>query len=88
MTFSTSWMSPGKISSRLVGRVARLPARVRTKLLAGFLTIAGLLIVLGAVDIQVLSGVNDRTDELIRQQRKIAAYRLVQQDTKIGRAHV
>ena len=81
MTFSTSWMSPGKISSRLVGRVARLPARVRTKLLAGFLTIAGLLIVLGAVDIQVLSGVNDRTDELIRQQRKIAAYRLVQQDT-------
>lgn len=81
MTFSTSWMSHSKISRRLVGRVARLPTRVHTKLLAGFLTIAGLLIALGAVGIQVLSGVNDRTDELIRQQRKIAAYRLVQHDT-------
>ena len=81
MTFSISWMSPGRISSRLVGRVARLPARVQTKLLAGFLSIAGLLIALGAVGIQVLNGVDGRTDELIRLQRKIAAYRQVQHDT-------
>ena len=81
MTFSTSWMSPARISSRLVGRVARLPARVQTKLLVGFLTIAALLILLGAVGIEVLNGINGRTDELIRQQRKIAAYRQVQHDT-------
>ena len=62
-------------------RVARLPARVQTKLLVAFLTIAGLLIVLGAVGIEVLNGINGRTDELIRLQRKIAAYRQVQHDT-------
>src|SRR5262249_35277988 len=61
--------------------VARVPARVQTKLLAAFLTIVGLLIVLGAVGLSVLSGVDDRTDELIKLQRKIAAYRQVQHDT-------
>jgi signal transduction histidine kinase/HAMP domain-containing protein len=61
--------------------VARIPARVRTKLLAGFLSIVGLLIVLGAVGLNVLGGVNERTQELITLQRKIAAYRQVQHDT-------
>ena len=36
---------------------------------------------LGAVGLQVLSGVNEQTNELIRQQRKIAAYHQVQHDT-------
>jgi CHASE3 domain sensor protein len=58
-----------------------VPARVRTKLLAAFLAIEVLLIVMGAVGPQVLSGVNQRTDELIRLQRKIEAYRQVQHDT-------
>ena len=58
-----------------------MPARVQTKLLAAFLSIVGLLIVLGAVGLQVLSGVNEQTDVLIRQQRKIAAYHQVQHDT-------
>jgi signal transduction histidine kinase/HAMP domain-containing protein len=79
--FSTSWTKPHNIRNWLVGRVARLPARVQTKLLAAFLSIVGLLIVLGAVGLQVLSGVNDQTNELIRQQRKIAAYHQVQHDT-------
>jgi len=64
-----------------VALVARIPARVQTKLLAAFLTIVGLLIILGAVGLRVLSGVNDQTEELIKQQRKIAAYRQVQHDT-------
>jgi hypothetical protein len=76
-----SWTSPNRIRNLLVGFVARVPARVQTKLLAGFLTIAGLLIILGAVGLRVLSGVNDQTEELIKQQRKIAAYRQVQHDT-------
>ncbi len=81
MIFSSSSMRPSNIRNWLVGRVARLPARVQTKLLAAFLSIVGLLIVLGAVGLQVLSGVNDQTNVLIRQQRKIAAYHQVQHDT-------
>ena len=76
-----SWTSPTSIRNLLVDLVARVPARVQTKLLLAFLTIAGLLIVLGAVGLSVLSGVNDQTDELIKLQRKIAAYRQVQHDT-------
>ena len=81
MTSLASWVSLTRIRSGLVELVARTPARVQTKLLIGFLTIVGLLIVLGAVGLQVLSGVNARTDELIKLQRKIAAYRQVQHDT-------
>src|SRR5262245_58306418 len=67
--------------SALVRLVSRLPARVQNKLLAAFLAIEALLIVMGAVGLQVLSGVNQRTDELIRLQRKIESYRQVQHDT-------
>src|SRR2546421_3553372 len=67
--------------SALVRFVSRVPARVQIKLLAAFLAIEILLIVMGAVGLQVLSGVNQRTDELIRLQRKIEAYRQVQHDT-------
>ncbi|WP_287318674.1 ATP-binding protein [Mesorhizobium sp.] len=81
MTFSASWRNPNNVTNRLVGWVARLPARVQTKLLIAFLSIVGLLIVLGAVGLQVLSGVNDQTNELIKLQRRIAAYRQVQHDT-------
>jgi signal transduction histidine kinase len=65
----------------LVGLVARVPARVQAKLLAAFLAIAMLLIMMGAVGLQLLSGVNQRTEELIKLQRKIEAYRQVQHDT-------
>src|SRR5438067_2645628 len=65
----------------LVDLVSRVPARVQVKLLAAFLAIEVLLIVMGAVGLHVLSGVNQRTDELIRLQRKIEAYRQVQHDT-------
>ncbi|HME21837.1 MAG TPA: ATP-binding protein [Acetobacteraceae bacterium] len=69
------------MKSLLVRLVSRVPARVETKLLASFLTIVVLLIVLGAVGLRVLSGVNQRTVELVKLQRKIAAYRQVQHDT-------
>jgi signal transduction histidine kinase len=65
----------------LVGLVSRVPARVQVKLLAGFLAIVTLLIMVGAVGLYVLSGVNARTEELIKLQRKIEAYRQVQNDT-------
>jgi signal transduction histidine kinase len=65
----------------LVGLIARVPARVQVKLLAAFLAITVLLIMMGAVGLQLLAGVNQRTDELIKLQRKIEAYRQVQHDT-------
>jgi signal transduction histidine kinase len=81
VTSLASWTSPNSIRNLLVDLVARVPARVQTKLLVAFLTIVSLLIVLGAVGLSVLSGVNDQTDELIKLQRKIAAYHQVQHDT-------
>src|SRR5260370_25294596 len=67
--------------SALVRLVSRVPARVQIKLLAAFLAIEVLLIMMGAVGLHVLSGGNQRTDELIRLQRKIESYRQVQHDT-------
>src|SRR5260370_3549628 len=69
------------IINALVGLVARVPARVQTKLLAAFLAIAMLLIIVGTVGLQVLREVNERTEELIKLQHKIEAYRQVQHDT-------
>ncbi|TAU66363.1 GAF domain-containing protein [Rhizobium ruizarguesonis] len=79
--FLASWNKPVNLTRRLIGWVAQMPFGVQTKLLIAFLSIVGLLIVLGTVGLQVLSGVNAQTTELIRLQRKIAAYRQVQHDT-------
>ena len=65
----------------LVDLVSRVPARVQAKLLAAFLTIATLLVMVGAVGLQGLREVYQRTEELIKLQRKIEAYRQVQHDT-------
>jgi class 3 adenylate cyclase/CHASE3 domain sensor protein len=70
-----------RLNQTLVGAVARLPMRVQTKLLSAFLAIAVLLISLGALGLYTLSAVNQRTEELIQSERKIAAYRQVQHDT-------
>jgi signal transduction histidine kinase len=61
--------------------VARVPATVHTKLLAAFLAIVVLLIIVGAAGLQVLSDVNRRAEDLVKLQRKIAAYRQLQHDT-------
>ena len=61
--------------------VARAPAKVHAKLLVGFLAIVVLLIVVGAVGLQVLRHSNRRATELVELQRKIAAYRQLQHDT-------
>ncbi len=65
----------------MIGLVARIPARVHVKLLAAFLVMVVLLIVVGAAGLQVLSGVNRRAEDLVKLQRKIAAYRQLQHDT-------
>ena len=81
MTSLVSQPKRTSLRNLAVGLVARAPASVQTKLLVGFLTIVGLLIILGGVELIALNGINDRTDDLIRLQRKIAAYRQVQHDT-------
>jgi CHASE3 domain sensor protein len=68
-----------RLNNFLVGPVARLPWRVQSKLLVAFLAIVALLIALGAIGLYELSAVNQRTEELIKSERKIAAYRQVQQ---------
>jgi signal transduction histidine kinase len=61
--------------------VARAPFSIYTKLLVAFLTIAALLVAVGAVGLAELGAVNHRTEDLVKLQRKIAAYRQIQHDT-------
>ena len=65
----------------VIDLVGGIPARVHTKLLSAFLVIVALLIVVGAAGLEVLSGVNRQAEELVKLQRKIAAYRQLQHDT-------
>jgi hypothetical protein len=58
-----------------------VPATVHSKLLVAFLAIVVLLILVGVVGLQLLSGVNRRTEEMVTLERKIAAYRQLQHGT-------
>lgn len=70
-----------RLRSAILDTVARIPARIHTKLLFAFLFIVALLIILGSVGLHIHSGMNDRNRELIALQRKVAAYRNVQHNT-------
>jgi class 3 adenylate cyclase/CHASE3 domain sensor protein len=70
-----------RLANSVVDAVARVPARVQSKLLFAFLAIVATLVVLGAVGLGILNGMNERNEELIALQRKITAYRNVQHDT-------
>ena len=61
--------------------VARAPFTVHTKLIGAFFATAALLIIFGFVVIQVLSGINHRSEELSQLRRKVAAFRQLQHDT-------
>jgi signal transduction histidine kinase len=69
------------VTAGLPRLVARIPASVHAKLLAAFLTIVVLLIAVGAVGLEALRAVNQRSEDMIKLQRKIAAYRQLQHDT-------
>jgi len=72
VSWLTAWLS------RLI---ARVPAAVHVKLLAALLAIVILLITVGAVGLSVLTDVNRRAEDVVKLQRKIAAYRQLQHDT-------
>jgi len=61
--------------------VARAPATIYAKLLAAFLAIAALLVLVGVVGLAELGRVNQRAEDFVKLQRKIAAYRQIQHDT-------
>ncbi len=65
----------------LPGIVARLPVRIRVKLLGALLIIVGLLVAIGMVGLQALGGVNRHVEDLVGLQRKVAAFRQLQHDT-------
>jgi CHASE3 domain sensor protein len=65
----------------LIRLVSRVPVSVHGKLLAAFLAIVLLLITVGAVGLRALYDVNRRAEDLVKLQRKIAAYRQLQHDT-------
>jgi signal transduction histidine kinase len=81
VTLSSYWTRPTKLRSSLVELIAHAPGRVQTKLLIAFLTIAGLLMIVGAVAVSALNSVDHQTQTLIKLQREIGAYRQIQQDT-------
>ena len=60
------------------GVVARLPAKVRTKLLVAFLTIAGLLVVVSLLGLRVLDQGNARVGRLDTLQLRAARYREIE----------
>jgi signal transduction histidine kinase len=61
--------------------VARIRATVHTKLLVAFLIIVVLLLGAGAAALRALSEVNQRAEDMVQLQRKIAAYRQLNHDT-------
>ena len=61
--------------------VARIRATVHTKLLVAFLLIVALLLGAGAAALRALSEVNQRAEDMVQLQRKIAAYRQLNHDT-------
>src|SRR6516225_3038825 len=65
----------------LIGYVGRIPAPVRTKLLAAFLLIELLLVALGAIGLLALREVEQRSADLASLQHKIDSYRQMQHDT-------
>jgi len=78
-------LAAARVKSPLLRRppeiVARAPVSIYAKLLAAFLAIAGLLITVSAVDLAEMRQVNERAGDLVKIQRKIAAYRQLQHDT-------
>jgi signal transduction histidine kinase len=69
------------VGDGLIRLIARVPVGVHVKLVAAFLTIVVLLITVGALALNQLGQAHSRAEELVNLQRKIAAYRQLQNDT-------
>jgi signal transduction histidine kinase len=74
-----------RIGDRLVRAVARLPVKVRTKLLIAFVGTSLLLVAVGLLGQLVLGQSNDRVGSLGSLARRASAYGQLQQDAKHAR---
>ena len=71
------------IADWLPAQVARISASIRTKLMWAFLAIATIMLVSGYVGLRALNEVNQRNEDMVQLQRKIAAYRQLNHDTLV-----
>jgi signal transduction histidine kinase/DNA-binding response OmpR family regulator len=71
----------GRLTAWLPRLVARAPATIHIKLIAAFLVIVALLLAVGAVGLKALSEANQNDAELAALDKKLAAYRQLQNDT-------
>src|SRR5690348_11140979 len=69
----------------VVRAVARLPAKLRTKLLASFLAIAALLVLVSLLGVRVLGQANSRSEGLKALQNHRAAYQALEGQATIVR---
>ena len=72
------WGARLRIDSRLVRWVAGAPVKVRTKLLAGFLVIAGLLVLVSVLGLHVLAQGNARVESLGAIQLRSSTYQALE----------
>ncbi len=63
--------------------VARAHLKVHTKLNGAFFAIVALLIVFGVIVLQVMGGMNRRSEDLSQLRKKVAAFRQLQHDTTV-----
>jgi hypothetical protein len=61
-----------RLNRRVADFVARIPARIETKLLVAFSGIVALLILLGGIGLGVLSELNRHTEDIIATDREVA----------------
>ena len=69
----------------LVRAVARVPAKVRTKVLVAFLGIAALLVLVGVLGLRFLGQANGRVERLGTLQERSAAYDTIQTEATLLR---
>jgi signal transduction histidine kinase len=72
----------GGVDSSLVRAIGRIPAKVRTKLVVAFLTIAALLVAVGLLGLRVLGQANTRAESLRTLQVRAAAYQNLETDAR------
>jgi signal transduction histidine kinase len=72
------WAAFRGTRDRLVGVVARAPAKVRTKLLVAFLAIAALLVLVSVLGLRVLGQSNGRVERLGALQQRSSTYQALE----------
>jgi signal transduction histidine kinase len=72
------WAALAGVKGRVGNVVARLPAKVRTKLLVSFLAIAGLLVLVSLLGLRVLGQANARVERLDTLQVRAAQYQAIE----------